>query len=332
MPPNALPKIELHVHLDCSLSYAVVQKLAPTVSFEEYRQTFVAPPKCTNLTDYLTRALKGIELMQTEEALRFVTLDLFDQLQADNVLYAEIRFAPLEHLRHGLSPRQVVQSVADAVQEGCTATGIRAGIILCTLRHYSAAQSMETILLVEQFAGTPVVGFDIAGDEAGFPLAGHVAAFEYARTRNIPCTAHAGEACGPESVWETLRLLSPKRLGHGVRSAEDPSLVAFLKTNNIHLEVCPTSNVQTNVYTGMSDHRVDELLRAGISLSINTDARTISDTTLRKEYRILREVFEWKQEYFLRCTLKAIEHAFATAEVKRELKKRVLHAYYSDTP
>jgi len=332
MPHSNFPKIELHVHLDCSLGFHVVQQLAPAVSFEEYRRTFVAPPKCTDLKDYLTRAVKGIELMQTEEALRLVTLDLFDQLQADNVLYAEIRFAPLEHLRGGLSPSQVVQAVADALQEGCTSTGIRAGIILCTLRHFSAAQSMDTVRLVEQFAGTPVVGFDIAGDEAGFPLAAHVPAFEYARAKGIPCTAHAGEASGPESVWETLRLLSPKRLGHGVRSAEDLALVAFLKTNNIHLEVCPTSNVQTNVYATMPEHRVDELFRAGVSLNINTDARTISDATQRGEYQTLREVFGWGREHFLQCNLSAIEHAFATAEVKRELKKRVLHAYYSYTP
>jgi len=321
------PKIELHVHLDCSLSYAVVQKLRPSLGYEAYRQTFVGPPKCADLRDYLTRAQSGIEVMQTAEALRLVTLDLFEQLQADNVLYAEIRFAPLEHLREGLSPQQVVQTVADAVQEGTATTGIQAGLILCTLRHYTEEQSMETACLVEQFAGASVVGFDIAGDEAGFPIDNHVAAFQYAHAQGIPCTAHAGEACGADSVRETLLHFAPRRLGHGVRSAEDPALLDFLKQKNIHLEVCPVSNVQTNVYPAMTDHRVDDLYRAGLSLSINTDARTISDATLNGQYQTLREVFCWGKQHFLKCNLEAIDHAFAPESVKADLRKRILQGF-----
>lgn len=324
---SSLPKIELHVHLDCSLSYDVVQKLNPGISYEAYRQTFVGPPKCTDLRDYLTRAVKGIELMQTEAALRLVTLDLFEQLQAERVIYAEIRFAPLEHLRGGLSAERVVQVVEEAVREGRGATGVIAGVILCTLRHYSEMQSMQTVCLAEQFAGTVVVGFDIAGDEAAFPVDNHIAAFQYARLKKIPCTAHAGEACGAESVWEILRHFSPQRIGHGVRSAEDPRLLDYLVKNNIHLEVCPTSNVQTNVYPAIADHRVDALWQAGISLSINTDARTISDTTLSDEYRMLHDVFGWSNKHFLKCNLDAIEHAFSTEEVKVKLRRQIMQVF-----
>ena len=247
MSIHHLPKVELHLHLDCSLSYKVVSQLNPSVTHNEYLETFIAPAKCTNLADCLTRALKGIELMQTEEQLRLVTQDLFAQLVQDNVLYAEIRFAPLLHTEQGLSAQDVVRVVEAAVSESIKATGVEARLILCTLRHFSQTQSLDTVKLVVQFKDTYVVGFDIAGDEAGFPIDAHITAFQYAAAHNIPCTAHAGEARGSNSIWETLQHFHPLRLGHGVRSIEDPALLEHLRQHNIHLEICPTCNVQTDV-------------------------------------------------------------------------------------
>jgi adenosine deaminase len=322
-----LPKIELHLHLDCSLSFEVVHQIEPTISHEVYRSSFVAPPKCTDLADYISRAVKGFELMQTPEQLRLVTLDLFQQLLADNVIYAEIRFAPLLHLQQGLSPAQVVQAVNDAATQGMKKTGVQAGIILCTLRHFDEKQSLETVNLVEQFRGTNVVGFDIAADEAGFPIGQHLTAFAYAKEKGLNVTAHAGEAKGSESVCETLQHFHPKRIGHGVRSVEDSKLMAHLKAAKIHLEVCPTSNVQTNVVDKMEDHPADQIYRSGVSMSVNTDARTISDTTLAKEYEILQNHFDWGKAHFLRCNLEAIEHAFISEERKAVLREKILTAY-----
>ncbi len=327
MDYSKLPKIELHLHLDCSLSYEVVKLIQPDISYETYRDSFVAPPKCTDLADYLTRAVKGFELMQTQSALRLVTLDLCRQLQRDHVIYAEMRFAPLQHLQQGLTPTEVVATVNAAVEEGMAETGISAGIILCTLRHYSEAQSMETVQLVEQFKGTQVLGFDIAADEAGFPIDNHIRAFAYAKEKGLHVTAHAGEAKGADSVWETLKYFQPSRIGHGVRSVEDPALLAFLKKEGIHLEVCPTSNVQTNVTATIASHPVDEIYRSGVSMSINTDARTISDVTLTHEYQTLESVFEWQKAHFLKCNLEAIEHAFTSAENKAALRSKILEAY-----
>lgn len=324
---SLLPKIELHLHLDCSLSYQVVAQLAPEISQEEYSQSFIAPEKCRNLADFLVRAIKGIELMQTREQLRLVTLDLFQQLERDNVIYAEIRYAPLQHLEKGLSPEEVVQTINDAVLEGSANTGIAVGVILCTLRHYSEAQSLETVRLVHKFRGSPVVGFDIAADEAGFPIDNHIEAFEFAHANHIPCTAHAGEARGAESVWETLRLFQPGRIGHGVRSIEDPALIDYLKTNRIHLEICPTSNIQTNIYEALNNHPVDRIYRAGVSVSINTDARTITNVHLCHEYEALTEHFDWTVDDFLRCNLEAVENAFATDELKAMLREKLLAAY-----
>lgn len=323
----ALPKVELHQHMDCSLSFEVVQKLNPTISYEAYRRDFVAPAKCTDLADYITRAVKAVDLMQTEEQLRLVTLDVIRQLKRDNVIYAELRFAPLQHLQKGLTAEQVVRVVNDAVEEGVRQTGVQAGVILCTLRHYSSMQSMETVMLAERFKGTRIVGFDIAADEAGFPIDNHTSAFNYAHEKGIPCTAHAGEAKGAASVWETLEHFRPSRIGHGVRSMEDASLIAYLKKHGIHLEVCPTSNIQTAIYDSIAAHTVDGLYRSGVSMSINTDARTISDVSLGSEYRLLSTVFGWEKAHFLRCNLEAIDHAFTSEENKRLLKEKLIVGY-----
>lgn len=321
---QSLPKIELHLHLDCCLSYQVVQQLNPAISYESWQQAFVAPPKCSDLADYISRAVRGVELMQTPEQLRLVTLDLFGQLKRDNVMYAELRFAPLQHLEKGLTAFEVVDVVNNAVKEGIAATGVEARVILCTLRHYSQEQSMQTVTLVNAFKGTSVVGFDIAADEAGFPIDNHVSAFRFAKENSIPCTAHAGEARGAESVWETLQHLRPLRIGHGVRSAEDPKLLEYLKYSGIHLEVCPSSNIQVNVFDTIQQHSVDRIYRSGVSMSINTDARTITPVTLADEYALLSREFNWNREHFLKCNMEAVDHAFVDEELKEVLRKRLL--------
>jgi adenosine deaminase len=210
MKYQLLPKIELHLHLDCSLSYKVVQAINPAISWDEYQESFIAPPKCTDLVDYLKRAVKGFELMQTKEQLRLVTLDLMEQLKEDGVIYAEIRFAPLLHIAGGLLPEEVVATVIDATNEGIIQTGVEARLILCTLRQYNEAQSMQTVKLAARFKNTLVSGFDVAGDEAGYPVTAHVAAFEYAKANHIAVTAHAGEACGAASVWQVLKIFIHK--------------------------------------------------------------------------------------------------------------------------
>lgn len=321
-----MPKVELHLHLDCSLSYEVVKKIKPDISPQAYQRDFIAGVRCTSLVDYLKCAVRGIELMQTPDQLRWVTLDLFNQLQQDGVVYAEIRFAPLQHLEQGLEAKEVVQIVDEAMMEAQLNTGIRAGLILCTLRHFSRDQSMETIHLVEQFAGTSVVGFDIAADEAGFPIDAHVDAFTYAREKEIQCTAHAGEACGPESVWETLENFFPSRVGHGVRSIEDPSLIKHLVQHKMHLEVCPTSNVQTNICDDVCSHPIDRLYEAGIQLSVNTDGRTISNISLTQEYMQLHRCFHWEADKFKKCNLFAIDAAFTTDEIKREIRDLIMQS------
>jgi len=324
---NELPKVELHLHLDCSLSFDVISRINPAISRAEYEQDFIAPAKCLNLPDYLTRALRGVALMQTEAQLRLVTADLFDQLVHDNVIYAEIRFAPLLHTQNGLAARDVVEIVDEAVARGSEATGVESRLILCTLRHFTREQSMATVMLVERFLGRRVAAFDIAGDEAGFPVDAHVPAFRHAIANRIHRTAHAGEAAGPQSMWETLRHFRPTRIGHGVRSIEDRELLEHLKMKRIHLEVCPTSNVQINIFDRPSDHPVDRLYSAGVSVGINTDARTISNITLAHEYQLLHEMFGWDVEHFRICNLNALGAAFVPETLREQLADRLRERY-----
>ncbi|GHO88472.1 adenosine deaminase [Dictyobacter formicarum] len=324
---QAYPKVELHQHLDCSLSYQVVHAIDPTITEETYRHEFVGPARCTNLADFLKRAPRCIALMQTPEHLRMVVDDVMDQLKRDNVLYAEIRFAPLLHTQQGMSPEEVVEVVNAALTNAITTTGVEARLILCILRHFHAEESMQTVHLVEQFRGTNVVGLDIAGDEAGYPLDEHIGAFEYAIEQGIFRTAHAGEALGAESVWETLRYLEPTRIGHGARSIEDPTLVEKLRAEQIHLELCPASNLQTNMYDTYVDHPINQLYQQGVSLSVNTDNRTITPVTLKQEYEHLHQYFQWGKEHFLHCNLRALQASFLPEETKSRLIERLRTMY-----
>lgn len=321
------PKVELHLHLDCSLSYRAVSTLDPSVTREVFNQEFIAPAKCANLADYLKRAPRGYKLMQSEAALELAVDDVFSQLASDHVIYAEIRFAPFLHLEKGLASEQVVEIVDGAVARAANRTGIEARIILCTLRHFSADQSLRTAMLVKQFMGRRVAAFDIAGDEAGFPIDAHQAAFDYAIRERLPRTAHAGEAAGAASVWQTLEHFQPSRLGHGVRSIEDGALVEHLREAKIHLEICPSCNVQIDIFPTLRDHAVDRLYRAGLSLGISTDTRTITDVTLTQEYERLQSVFGWTSAHFLACNRNAIRAAFAPPETKRRIEARLIESY-----
>lgn len=324
---NILPKVELHLHLDCSLSYEVVKKIDPSVTPEEYNNEFIAPPKCENLVDFLKRAVKGYQLMQTKEQLEWVVKDVLKQLHADNTLYAEIRFAPILHTEKGLTPYEVVEAVEAATVKAVKETGVVARLILCTLRHYTEEQSMATVKLVEHFKDTYVVGFDIAGDEAGYPITNHVAAFNYARENGLHITAHAGEAAGPKGVWETLEHFKPSRIGHGVRSAEDETLVKHLKETRTHLEICPSCNIQTSMYNEYKDHPVDQLKKAGVSLNINTDCRTIVNISMSTEYQRMQQTFGWTKQDFYECNLNALKAAFIPDDLKEKLIGQLTKAY-----
>ena len=316
----------MHLHLDCSLSYAVVNELKGGISLEEYQSKFVAPDKCLDLADYIRRTESGCALMQTASNLKKVTRDLLDQLKEDHIVYAEIRFAPLLHTAGGLSSQDVVRAVLQELNNSKESHGVHTGLILCTLRHFTEEESLETADLVREFYGQGVVALDLAADEANFPIDNHIKAFERINSLGIPATAHAGEAKGWESVQETLKLLKPKRIGHGVRSIENKELVRELIDKNIHLEICPTSNIQVDVFDTIGQHPVDELFRKGISVGINTDGRAVSGISLSEEYFKVEKAFGWGYEEFKKCNLDSIRHSFASEVIKSKIiKELILH-------
>ena len=322
-----LPKIELHIHLDCSLSYETVKRLRPNTTIDDFNNNFKATKSCSSLKQYIKCADNAISLMQSKESLELVMEDFFNQLIEDNVIYCEIRFAPLLHTEEGLNSREVLNIICNSMNILSKESGVITGLILCTLRHYSKEQSMETVKLVEEFKGKGVLGFDIAADEAGYPLDNHLDAFKYAMQNNINCTAHAGEAKGPESIWETIDKLKVKRIGHGVKCIKDPKLVKVLSENNYHLEVCVSSNIKTKTFNKIEDHPIAQINKSSISMSINTDGRTISDTDLTNEYELISKKFGWSIEEFKKCNLEAIKHAFISDEIKTLLTHKINKEY-----
>jgi adenosine deaminase len=328
MDLRSLPKIELHNHLDCALSFDAVHAIDSSVSREDYDSRFVAPRRCESLADYLTYTFNYRNILQTEAALRIAVQDVFAQLQVDNVIYGELRFAPLVHTQLALAPEEVVRTVADETSTQISMTGIEASIILCTLRDFSARQSMEVAELVRQFAETtPVAAMDIAGDEIAYPLTPHLPAFHTVRAAGLGITIHAGEAGGPESVLEALDFTRTQRIGHGVRSIENDELVERLKEERIHLEMCPICNLQTNAVPSIDAHPVDTLYRRGVSVGISTDTRGVTANSLTEEYEVLEKTFGWTLGDFGRVNRYALEAAFASDDVKESLVAQLDEVY-----
>ena len=257
-----------------------------------------------------------------------LTVDVIGQLAADGLVYAELRFAPLLHSQGELTAGRAVEIVMEAAAQAGAEHGVDIGLILCTLRHFDAAQSMATVRLVERFHQRGVnVAFDLAGDEIAFPLGAHLPAFSYARQRGLPFTVHAGESGGPENVREVLDLLSPTRIGHGVRCIEEAALVERLVAASVHLEICPSCNVQTEIVAVYALHPIDELVRRGVRLGISTDQRTVTPITLSGGYAKLHAAFGWSMVDFGQRNLDALDASFAPESTKARLRPVIEAAY-----
>ena len=278
--------IDLHLHLDGSLSLETVRELARlqdislTPDDGELLRILRVDPDCRDLNQYLEKFSFPCSLLQRKEAITMAVSNLLKELQAHGLLYAEIRFAPQLHTLRGLSQRQVVQ----AAVEGLKSSSLKAGLILCCMRgDRNREENLETVRMAAEFLGKGVCAADLAGAEALFPTENFEDVFSLARELGVPCTIHAGEAAGPDSVRAALKL-GAKRLGHGVRSVEDPGLLKELAEEGIPLELCPTSNLNTNIYPSLEDYPLPELMGAGVKVTINTDNTMVSGVTLQSEW------------------------------------------------
>src|SRR6201995_4222185 len=292
---KSLPKIELHCHLDASVRVKTVAELGRKIGLDlpmPLEPALIAPEICIDLADYLVRIDLALEVMQHREHLVRISREIVEDLAADGTIYGEIRFAPQLHLRNGLTMQQVLNAVDEGLKQGERQTGMKTGLIVCCLRHESGERSLEIAKLAVNNRDK-VCALDLAGDEARYIGAPHAEAFALAKREGLRRTVHAGEAAGAESIREALDLLGAERIGHGVRITESDELQKRAKASRLPLEMCPLSNVQTRAANSLSEHPIDRLFRKGLHVTVNTDCRTVSYTTLTKEFERLQKTFGW---------------------------------------
>lgn len=310
---NNMPKAELHVHLDGSVRPKTLAELA-NISIEEAINASVAPNKCIDLNDYLLRFSLPISVMQTKENLTRIAYELASDMKSENVIYAEVRFAPMQH-----TSILTAEEVIDSIIEGLDKVDIKINLLLCMLRNATSEDNKKVIDLALKYKNNRVVGIDLAGAEALYKTSTFESLFEYAKKLNINYTIHAGEDDGPESILSAINF-GAKRIGHGVRVLENKEVVKLVKDKKILLEVCPTSNVQTNICHTINEHPIRKLFDNDLLLSINTDNRTVSNTTLTDEYEKVALAFNFKKEDFKKINMDTIDYAFIGEKEKAELK------------
>jgi len=320
------PKALLHDHLDGGLRPATVIELAseygygslPTTDVAELSQWFNRGAKRNDLVLYLETFAHTVAVMQHADALERVARECAEDLAADGVVYAEVRFAPELNREAGLTLDEVVAAVARGLEAGSAGTPLTVRTILCAMR--TAAHSREIAELAVRWRDAGVVGFDIAGAEAGHPPSRHLDAFQYVQRENFHSTIHAGEAFGLPSIWEALQYCGAARLGHGVRIVDDIGgepgaeqlgrLASFVRDRRVPLELCPTSNVNTGVCSSIEEHPIGMLRRLRFRVTVNTDNRLMSDTSMSREFSQLAEAFDWGLDDFEWLTVNALKSAF----------------------
>lgn len=345
------PKALLHDHLDGGLRPATVLEIAGEIGYDGLPATdvdalaawFRTRSHSGSLERYLEPFSHTVAVMQTPDALYRVAHECVEDLAADSVVYAEIRFAPELHINRGLSFDEVVDAVLAgfaAGEKACAADGrpIKVRCLVTAMRH--AAMSREIAELAIRFRDKGVVGFDIAGAEAGYPPTRHLDAFEYMRDHNARFTIHAGEAFGLPSIHEAIAFCGADRLGHGVRIVDDITvgpdgnvslgrLAAILRDKRIPLELCPSSNVQTGAVNSIAEHPFDLLARSRFRVTVNTDNRLMSDTTMSQEMSRLSEAFGYGWSDLERFTINAMKSAFIPFDERLEIIDDVIKPRYA---
>lgn len=321
----ALPKAELHVHLDGSLRPETMLELARERGIElpADRASDLAAVMCVTDADDLVEYLRGFELtlsiMQDHEAIARVTQEIVEDFAGENARYVEIRYCPFLHAQGELDNDGAVAAVLDGLQRGEAGTGISAQGIVAALRSLPAAHSTEMAEVAIAHRGQASRAFDIAGPEAGHPVRDHIEAFRLVHAAGMPTTIHAGEAWGPDSIRQALEDGHARRIGHGTRLVEDPELLARVRDLGVTLEVCQTSNVQTRVAASHAEHPLSRLHEEGVRVSICTDNRLMSGVSLIDEYRHARDDLKLGGEALRTIALNGFEAAFIPEGERAEL-------------
>jgi len=321
-----LPKTDLHCHLDGSMRLDTILELAraqgvalPTFDRAGLFHMLYAGEHVTSLDDYLRAFDITLSVLQSEAGLERAAYELAVDAHAENVRYIEVRYSPLLHTRQGLRPAQVVEAVLRGLRAAKRELGIRYGVILCAIRTQAPELSFKIAELCVAFKNRGVVGFDLAGSEVGNPAKVHRQAFQLVIDNNINCTAHAGESFGPDSVHQAIHKCSAHRIGHGTRLVEDGDLLNYVNDHRIPIEVCPSSNLQTRAAASWDTHPVDFYVDYGLRVTINTDNRLMSDTTVSKELQLCHRHFGWSLQTIKEIIIAGFKSAFMPHREKQDL-------------
>ena len=325
-----LPKADLHVHLDGSMRLETIIELAredgvelPSMDPSELREIMNLGKNCGSLVEYLKAFDVTLKVLQTEAALQRVAYELAEDAAAENVRLIEVRYSPMLHTREGLKLVSVVEAVLAGLRQARDTYGIESNIIVCGIRNISAAHSLEMAELAVAYKGRGVVGFDLAGAEYDNPAKHHKAAFQLVRDNNINCTIHAGEAYGPESIAQALHVCGAHRIGHGCRLREDGDLLHYINDHRIPLECCPSSNVQTGAVKDLSRHPLKLYYDLGLRITINTDNRLVTDTTMARELWLCHTKMGMTLDDIKLLIMGSFKSAFLPFHVKQALLRDV---------
>jgi adenosine deaminase len=343
---KTLPKVLLHEHLDGVLRPQTVVELArdakylelPTEDPSRLAEWFHQGANQGSLAKYLEGFAHTIAVMQTEEALERIAYEQAADLNSDGVVYFETRFAPLFHTRKGLTHQQVVSAVLKGLDRGRKDFGVRSGLIICAMRNMNV--SLEMAELAVDFRERGVVGFDLAGEEGGYPPKKHVDAFHYIQRENFNITVHAGEGYGKESIWQAIQYCGAHRIGHGTRLIDDIAVVdgkavklgdlaQYVLDKRIPLEICLLSNVHTGATPSLAEHPFRILYQEKFRVTLNTDNRLMSDTTMTREFKAAAETFGLNLDDFEKITINAMKSAFQPYDQRCDVIYSVLKPGYA---
>jgi len=325
----ALPKAELHVHLDGSLRPTTMLELAASsgVTLPASNPSALAEAmKVTgsrSLAEYLEKFGITLSLMQSPGVLERTAYELAEDSAAENIRYLEVRYSPALHTEKGMSLEEAVAAPLRGLERAESEFGIRTGLIICGIRSFDPSVSLGLAELAVASKDQGIVAFDLAGAEAGNPARAHREAFQYAADHNLAITVHAGEGDGAGSVSQALHECHARRIGHGTRLLEDPALQAFVNDFRIPLEVCLTSNVQTRVVPSFAEHPFRRYFDAGLIVTLNTDNRLLSGTTLTDEYWLAHRHLGFTWEELLEVALLGFQAGFLPYEAKVNLLEEV---------
>jgi adenosine deaminase len=325
-----LPKTDLHVHLDGSLRLETILDLAeqdgiqlPGKTPDELAKAMHLGENTGSLVEYLKAFDVTLKVLQTEESLIRAALELGEDAAKEGVRYMEVRYSPMLHTRKGLRLTTVVEAVLEGLWQAKERFGIESNVILCGIRNISPESSLEMAQLCVAYKNRGVVAFDLAGAEYDHPAKHHRASFQLVRDNNINVTIHAGEAYGPESIHQAIHVCGAHRIGHGCRLREDGDLLHYVNDHRIALECCPSSNVQTGAVRDLASHPIKLYYDLGLRVTVNTDNRLITDTTVSKELWLCHTQLGMSLSEIKRLILNGFKAAFLPFHQKQAFLRRI---------